>query len=809
MNRDAQYPQSTMRDVEADGLFRLFAESLPTLAWIANPDGYITWYNRRWHEYCGTTPDQMEGWGWQSVHHPDQLENVLAKWQSSIAAGTPFEMTFPLRAKDGTYRPFLTRSEPTRDEAGEIVRWFGTNTDVTPQLEAENALRSARAEADARAGETAAILAQLGEGVIVTDVAGRITFVNEAAVSLHGVERLDIGPEEYSANYHLFTEDGQPYPPSELPLARAVRGEDVRDARWLIQRPDGTEVLAIGNARPILDGDGVQTGAVLTIRDDTARHAAETNLRISEEALRDLNSTLEKRVTQVVAERRILADVVESTDAFIGVLGMDYTILAINRANTAEFERVYGVRPAVGDNMLELLSDQPDHQQQVREFWSRALGGEEYSLEAEFGSAERAFYQIKFNVLRDAKGEQVGAFNIVTDVTQQRRDQQRLAEAEERVQQAQKIEAIGQLTGGVAHDFNNLLMVLSSGLDLLERQGDPLRRERVQKAMRNAVDRGSTLSRQLLAFSRRQPLKPVPISLAQQIDGMRELLDGSLRGDVHVRTEFSDDLWAVAVDPGELELVILNLAVNARDAMPHGGTIVIRGENLQGYSDPDITGDVVRLSVIDEGTGMPAEIAQKAFEPFFTTKEVGKGSGLGLPQALGFAQSSGGIIRIESQPDEGTTIAMLLPRSFGEPKRVASTILSRPVETMEHSGTILIVEDDKEVGALVTEMLALVGYQTICVGDSIAALGALADGRSVDLVLSDVMMAGEMNGVELAREIRKRHPEMPIVLNSGFSGAAHTDAEAMGLDILRKPFTLKALGDAITGALAQTSRAAV
>jgi PAS domain S-box-containing protein len=771
------------------------------------------------------------------------------------------------------------------------------------------------------------ILNQLAEGVIVADADGRLTFVNEAAERIHGVNRLDIEPDQYSATYHLFTEAGDPYPPNELPLTRAVRGERVEEARWRVRRPDGTELLVIGSARPLFGDNGAQLGAVLTLRDDSARDAAEREVRESEARLRaltdnlpgsvvyqlrtdsqgrsrqflyvsqaheemtgvtaeavladatlpyrmvhpddqarmfeagaaaiaqrapydlevryvkidgevrwsrmisapreqpdgsliwdglqidvtdrvmaqleleELNKTLEKRIREAVAQHQVLADVVESTDAFIGVLGLDFEILAINRANIDEFERVYGVRPAAGDNMLELLADQPEHQQQVREFWSRALAGEEYSFEAEFGSAERATYQIKFNVLRDAEGKQFGAFNIVTDVTQQRLDRERLAEAEERIQQAQKIEAIGQLTGGVAHDFNNLLMVISSGLDLLERQTDQGRRDRIRGAMRNAIDRGSTLSRQLLAFSRRQPLKPVAVSLPHQINGMRELLDGSLRGDVHVRTEFPEDLWSVEVDPGELELVILNLAVNARDAMPNGGTITIRGENLVDQSDPEISGDIVRLSVIDTGTGMSPGVVAKAFEPFFTTKEIGQGSGLGLPQAYGFAQESGGVIRIASEADKGTTIALLLPRSFAEPRPISTLLPAATTQSVESPGTVLVVEDDREVAAMVTEMLDQLGYRAFCVTDSTAALGALADGRSIDLVLSDIMMAGELNGVELAQEIRKRRPDIPILLNSGFSGAAETDAQAMQLEILRKPFTVQALASAISGAL--------
>jgi signal transduction histidine kinase len=213
------------------------------------------------------------------------------------------------------------------------------------------------------------------------------------------------------------------------------------------------------------------------------------------------------------------------------------------------------------------------------------------------------------------------------------------AKVEETLRQAQKIEAIGQLTGGVAHDFNNLLMVITGGLEMLERQADPKRRRQLMDGMIRAAQRGSGLTKQLLAFSRRQELRPETVDVALQIGGMRELLDRSLRGDVHVEFEFPESLWPVEVDPGELELVILNLAVNARDAMPNGGTITVKADNLPNLRDDQLAGDYVRLSVVDVGVGMSAETLSHVFEPFFTTKEIGKGSGLGLAQVHGFATS--------------------------------------------------------------------------------------------------------------------------------------------------------------------------
>jgi signal transduction histidine kinase/ActR/RegA family two-component response regulator len=385
------------------------------------------------------------------------------------------------------------------------------------------------------------------------------------------------------------------------------------------------------------------------------------------------------------------------------------------------------------------------------------------------------------------------------------RDQMRVrAQVEEKLRQAQKIEAIGQLTGGVAHDFNNLLMVISGGLEMLDRQTDPNKRKRLMDGMRQAAERGSGLTRQLLAFSRRQELKPQTVDLARQIGGMRELLDRSLRGDVHVVIDLSPDLWPVEVDASELELVVLNLAVNARDAMPKGGTIKITAENRAAQAEASEQEDFVRLVIADDGSGMTPEVQARVFEPFFTTKDIGKGSGLGLAQVHGFAQQSGGTIEIDSEVGKGTTISLLLPRSpnHAAPDQHHLVDLHVARRRAEAAGTILLVEDDDEVAALVAEMLDELGYQVVRAATAAAALGALANGRTVDVVFSDIMMPGGMNGVELAREIRLRRTDLPILLTSGYSEATKQAAEAQGIKILRKPYQLAELAEALRGTMA-------
>lgn len=422
-------------------------------------------------------------------------------------------------------------------------------------------------------------------------------------------------------------------------------------------------------------------------------------------------------------------------------------------------------------------------------------GKGEIAIKAGEGGAVPAYFT--FSTLGDAApGSPKGALCcVVTDLTEQRR-------TEGLLRQSQKMEAIGQLTGGVAHDFNNLLMVVSGGLDMLARGPDPARQERLLSGMRNAVQRGAGLTRQLLAFSRRHALEPVPIDVARQVDEMRELLDRSLSGAVQVNTDFAPDLWPVLADPTEFELVLLNLTVNARDALAEGGLITIGGENRHLDGEDGLTGEFVRITVVDTGEGMPEAVIARACEPFFTTKDIGKGSGLGLAQAYGFARESGGLLKIDSEVGVGTTISILLPRSHAVPAAGPSATEHAFTAFSAAPGTVgvaLLVEDDAEVAVLVGEMLTQLGYEVIRAASGGAALGALADGRRIDLVFSDVMMPGGMNGVELAREVRQRRPELPILLTSGFAEAVRREVEAEGIALLPKPYRLRDLAEALTG----------
>ena len=513
------------------------------------------------------------------------------------------------------------------------------------------------------------------------------------------------------------------------------------------------------------------------------------------ETLANLNETLEARIEAAVSERKILADIVETTDAFVQVLDPDFRFIAINRASADEFERIFGIRPKVGDSKLELLDNWPEHRAVMKAMWARALAGEEFTEIASVGdpSRDRRYYEMKFNTLRDRNGNRIGAYQFAYDVTRRLQDQEHLMRTETALRQAQKMEAVGQLTGGVAHDFNNLLMAFQSGLRMLERPMDPDRRQRIVDGMQQSIERGTALTRQLLAFSRRQPLEARTVDLETQLTGMQEILQRSLRGDVNVEMAFDDDLWPIEVDPGELELAILNICVNSRDAMPNGGTISIDARNES---------DNVVLSFTDTGAGMSKEVLARVFEPFFTTKEVGKGSGLGLAQVYAFVGQSNGSAAVESESGRGTMVSLTFPGSrkpidavatVAKPQQPADVFRLKEAGMLGH---VLLVEDDRSVAALTMEVLDSIGYSVTHVSSAAAALGTLAHSGTIDVVLSDVMMPGGMNGVDLAREIRRRRADLPVMLATGYIEVAR-GAVTEGFQVLVKPYQPEALAQAL------------
>jgi signal transduction histidine kinase/ActR/RegA family two-component response regulator len=675
---------------------------------------------------------------------------------------------------------------------------------------------------------------------------------------------------------------------------------------------------------PVRDESGAVAGMFCAVQETTDRVLAHRDLRV-------LNETLERRVAAAIAERKVLADLVEGTDAFVQVADHDYRWLAINKAAADEFERIFGARPRVGDSMLDLLADLPEHRAAVEAVWRRALAGEEFSDIGEFGDPgrDRRFYEMKFNVLRDPSGKQIGAYQFVVDVTERLRDQARLrtifetshqlqglmaldgtlleanatslavisARADsvvgmpfwhtpwftgtpglpEKVQQAfakviatgetfgeeivadlptgkrsfdfsmrpvrndrgevvavvpeaietterraaedalrqfQKMEAVGQLTGGLAHDFNNLLTGVLGNLELLEARlgSDDRARKLVQAAARGAA-RGAQLTEQLLVFARKQHLEPKATDLNAAVRGMKDLLERTVGGGlVEVKTALAPKLWHALVDTTQIEVALLNLAINARDAMPVGGAIRIMTSNVavtaddpSGDSPADLTpGDYVVIAVADTGEGMSAEVRAKAFEPFFTTKELGKGTGLGLSQVYGLARQSGGTARIKSTLRIGPTVEIFLPRAAASRQRADPA--EGPAIQRRRSQTVLVIDDQDDVRDVVMMQLEALGHRAVPAADGrlgLELLAALDDAGPIDLLLVDYAMPA-ITGPEVAHAARGHRPDLPIVIMTGYADA-RTFVEPLPprVVLLKKPFKMQQLAEALENASAE------
>jgi signal transduction histidine kinase len=368
---------------------------------------------------------------------------------------------------------------------------------------------------------------------------------------------------------------------------------------------------------------------------------------------------------------------------------------------------------------------------------------------------------------------------------------------EEALRLAQRLEAVGQLTSGVAHDFNNLLTVISGNIEFLERVVTDERSRRRLGMMRGAADRGARLTAQLLAFSRRQRLTPAPVELNHTVASMRDLLQSSIGGAVRIEMTLQPDLWPALVDPTQIELVILNLAINARDAMAVGGCLTIETANVRLTEAPTrpehpAPGEYAMVVVSDTGSGIPPEVLDRVFEPFFTTKEVGKGSGLGLAQVYGFAKQSGGGVRIDTTVGEGTSIRVYLPRVERDLWILPAKAEIVDCSTVRGGGAkpdILVVDDDSAVREITVTLLGEAGYEIREAGSGLAAIKALEDDPCIDLVILDFAMPG-MNGAEAADAIRQRWPHLPVLFVTGYADTtALMKVGAVGEErIVQKPF---------------------
>ncbi len=569
-------------------------------------------------------------------------------------------------------------------------------------------------------------------------------------------------------------------------------GEPIRFERELVATGRYLELAAFRV------GPASRRQVAVLFQDITARKRAE-------EELQRLNETLEARVVAALAERKVLADIVEGTNAFVQVVDPQFRWLAINGAAADEFHRIFGMMPKVGDDMRELLRDLPEQRQQVIGIWSRALSGEEFVDVAEFGDPvrDRRCYEMRFSTLRNARGEQIGAYQFVYDVTERLEQQKRLRDAEEALRQSHKMEAVGQLTGGIAHDFNNLLTGIMGSLELLQSrlsQGRLGEIDRYVATAQGAARRAAALTHRLLAFSRRQTLDPKPTDLNRLVMGMEELIRRTVGPQIALEVVTAGGLWPTLIDSSQLESALLNLCINARDAMPEGGRLTIETANKwldhHAAGERDLPpGQYISLCVTDTGTGMAADVIQRAFEPFFTTKPLGQGTGLGLSMVYGFVRQSGGQVRIYSELGHGTTMCLYLPRYYGKGAEQPAAPDTKSAARVTNGQTVLVVDDEPSVRMLVTDVLEELGFTVIEAADGPSGLKALQADARIDLLITDVGLPGGMNGRQLADAARTTRTDLKVLFITGYAENAiiGNGQLAPGMEILTKPFVVEAL----------------
>ncbi|MCC2962289.1 PAS domain S-box protein [Massilia sp. IC2-278] len=605
--------------------------------------------------------------------------------------------------------------------------------------------------------------------IYMLDTDGHVSSWNSGARRFKGYEAPEILGQHFSRFYT--PEDQESGLPARA-LATAL-GEGKYEAEGWRVRQDGTRFWASVIIDPIYDEQGALLGYAKITRDITEKKKAQDALRASEERFRLLVQGVSDYAIYMLSPEGVVS----------------------NWNVGAQRIKGYSEQEIVGQHFSRFYTE-PDRASGLP---ARALGTavREGRYEAE-GWRQRkdgtSFWaHVIIDAIHDESGELIGFAKVTRDLTEKKAAADALAEANAALFQAQKMESIGQLTGGIAHDFNNLLSVLSSGLEVLTLRGG-VSDVKTLDSMRRAIDRGATLTQQLLAFARQQPLQPETHSVNRLVSGFESVLRRAVHAAIDFEVHLEPEIRSTVIDSARFESALLNLVVNARDAMPEGGRIRIETANVE-LKEREINGlapgSYVQVTVSDTGTGMSPETAQRAFEPFYTTKEVGKGTGLGLSQVYGFIKQSGGEVKIRTAPGEGTAIAIYLPAAPGQ---------DAPAQ-QDSTEMVLIVEDEPDLMDVASALYISMGYEVLTASGAQEAVALLAS-RHVDILFTDVIMPNGMNGVELASYAREHYPDMKIILASGYPLPAlkleHNNLSEFAF--VNKPYRLSDLARALRSA---------
>ncbi|WP_244424587.1 PAS domain-containing hybrid sensor histidine kinase/response regulator [Methylobacterium nodulans] len=856
-DRTVQHEQEERLRAQASTL-QTITDHVSEAVFQLNADGNITFVNPAAEAMFGWSVEELLGRNLHEAlhhHYPDGRPYPADDCLLSAALRTGevlrgHEEVFFHR--DGTPRHVLCTNAPVRVD-GRIASTVLTITDIAERKQAEAAL----AETTRRLN---AVLDNATVAVFLMDDRQHCAYMNAAAEQLTGYTLAETQGRPLHDVIHHTRPDGSPFPLHECAIDRAFPENAQTQGEEVFVHKDGHFYPVAFNASPVRDEASRTIGTIIEVRDISAEKAREAALRESTERLASERHALEvlnRTGTRIAAELeldRLVQTVVDAgvelTGAQFGAFfynvldeaGGKYMLYALSGAERSAFEK-FGMPRAtavfaptfLGEGVIrsaDILKDErygrnaphsgmPRGHLPVRSYLAvpvtsrsgEVIGG------LFFGHPEPDVFSARSEALMSGLAAQaaIGIDNArlfqaaqQAAATLEQRVEERTAElqrTEEALRQAQKMEAVGQLTGGLAHDFNNLLTGISGSLELLQTrmaQGRLTDLDRYINAAQGASKRAAALTHRLLAFSRRQTLDPKPTDVNGLISGMEELIRRTVGPAIKIEVVGAAGLWPALVDPPQLENALLNLCINARDAMPEGGRITIETANKwlddRAARERDLPpGQYLSLCVTDTGTGMTPEVIAKAFDPFFTTKPIGQGTGLGLSMIYGFVRQSGGQVRIYSEVGQGTTMCLYLPRHYGEAEEgdVLAGLSDAP--RAEQGETVLIVDDEPSVRMLVTEVLEDLGYTAIEAADGPAGLKVLQSDVRVDLLVTDVGLPGGMNGRQVADAGREVRPGLKVLFITGYAENAAIGNGYLepGMQVLTKPFVMEALAGRI------------
>ncbi len=743
--------------------FQLLVNAITDYAvFMLDPTGIVTSWNPGAERIKGYTEAEIVGQHFSRFYTAEDRQTGLpSRVLETAAREGRFEAEGWRVRQDGSRFWANVVIDPIRDEQGHLIGFAKITRDLTERKKTQQVLRQSE--------ERFRLLVQgvTDYALYMLDPNGHVALWNPGAQRFKGYTEPEIIGQHFS---RFYTAEDQRTALPQRALETAAREGRFEAEGWRV-RKDGTHFWAHVVIDAIRNELGQLVGFAKITRDITERKNAQEALRQSEERFRLLVQGVTDYAIYMLDPEGNVTNWNSGAQRIKG-----YTEDEIVGQHFSTFYTVEDRAAGLPRLALDTAAREGRYE---KEGWRVRKNG------------SRFFAHVIIDAIRNEQGHLVGFAKITRDISDRKAADEALERARTEAHEAQKMAAIAQLSAGIAHDFNNLLTVVMGNLDMLKRAKDERRPRLIDNAL-HAVEQARKLTGKLLAFSRRQTLFPEAVDLKGMIAGMDDMLVQSLRGDIRLDLDLADGVWPVEVDPTQLQIALINIAVNARDAMPKGGTFRVKIENTVLRQGP--MREAVAISLSDTGTGIPPDALSQVFEPFFTTKEVGHGTGLGLAQVHGFAQQSGGTVDVRSEVGRGTTVTLYLPRGQTtarppQPRPEGVAVQSRPLR-------ILLVEDNHQVAEIATSLLSEKGHSVTHAESADEALGMLGAGLSFDLVFSDLVVPGEQDGLDLARTVRERWLPLSVLLATGYSEAANR-ATQEGFTLLIKPYKPEALMSAI------------